>query len=865
METQGPSRGPFANSGEERALARAGNTRNSPFLTGKGLNSAATGSEVELTEISELHPRAVEPAPAPAPPSEDSIQQWIETVATGEINCTTPEVFAPVDLSGGDDQQAGVSVGPGEVAVRFNCAANEIGISFYRQSLVVAMVQPSSPAALNPNVRVGDSLVAVQGRSTAGMSYDEVLELLCAAGQTVQLTLKHTNARAEGGGVHEGGPVLIEGDLLKIEPNILGFLTGDSSREAHVRYFVVRADHITYIRSIGSEVVLPFSLIHDVNTTAKPPNLSPNDIAFSTPGEPVALFTVTMNEKYRKPFRVYMMQAPSITARDQWVRVCQQAKRDYLEFGPWRTRRNHDASSVKRCTVSRTRRVEADGVFERDFTLYIIEAETCGSETFQIERRYSDFVNFHQRWMEKVVSPYAALPELSRLDAIKDKNDPSIVIYRMTLLGSYIKAALSLAARLNSRLVTAALQHFLQAGASQNGDCEGAGCGTELEEGWDELSIACTGDDAGATYEILHSTFDVVGRWTFRAEGYDGLPDWSLYSLTCKLDGVAVFAAQGHPEARGRGVYAVGQWRSLDNGRRLDLEFETATDTTVPPPPANVDQVAAGGHFAVTLRKVCATQVFSVAGMCDPSNSGEFLAYELQITGRRPDCDMASTNTSTSHWKVHRRFTEFDELRKRLEAEFPEVVALNKYFPSKYSVSAGVELFDEQARTEGKVARRLNLGIWLQKVVARVPLHPGVVAFCQPQQVDGVTRTLEATPSIESVELLGTVAQNAGISWGVDDLDRRRYLVVERCVVGGKVCAQSQCLIVIALHPAFSSPCNNLCARAVFVTGIYGRCQRTFARRKRPRDFGRGHGQYTVLLSTETRDILGRSRVEFWR
>jgi hypothetical protein len=81
----------------------------------------------------------------------------------------------------------------------------------------------------------------------------------------------------------------------------------------------------------------------------------------------------------------------------------------------------------------------------------------------------------------------------------------------------YIKAALALAGRLRMQLVTAALQHFLQAGASRDGDCEGStpGCSAELAEGWDELSVACTGDDFGATCEILHSSFDVVGRWTY--------------------------------------------------------------------------------------------------------------------------------------------------------------------------------------------------------------------------------------------------------------------------------------------------------------------------------------------------------------
>ena len=97
----------------------------------------------------------------------------------------------------------------------------------------------------------------------------------------------------------------------------------------------------------------------------------------------------------------------------------------------------HPSASPRHCSVDRTRRVESTGLFERDYVLYVIEAHTRGGDSFQIERRYSDFVNFHERWMEKITSPYAPLPELPVLDSIKDKNDPSVVIHRMMLLNLY--------------------------------------------------------------------------------------------------------------------------------------------------------------------------------------------------------------------------------------------------------------------------------------------------------------------------------------------------------------------------------------------------------------------------------------------
>lgn len=281
----------------------------------------------------------------------------------------------------------------------------------------------------------------------------------------------------------------------------------------------------------------------------------------------------------------------------------------------------------------------------------------------------------------------------------------------------------------------------------------------------------------------------------YRAKGADGLPDWSLYSLTCKPDGVAVFAAQGHPEARGRGVYAVGQWTSTNEGRCVELEFETATDTTLPPPPAIVDKVAAGGRFAVRLRKVCATQVFSTAGTSDTSNSGEYTSYKLEVVGNQRRSDSAAASQAAPlRWVVHRRFTEFDELRKRLESDYASETELHSLFPAKFSVRSAQELFDDEIKAEEKLKRKVKLGQWIQKVVQCAPTHPGVLAFCRSHGATAEMATkgsgiggLDGVDAVSRAELVGTVSHNAGISWGVDDLDRRRYLVVEGCTVGGKV------------------------------------------------------------------------------
>eukprot|EP01051_Picozoa_sp_SAG22_P011833 SAG22_NODE_1174_length_5252_cov_177.072579_9_plen_145_part_00 len=79
---------------------------------------------------------------------------------------------------------------------------------------------------------------------------------------------------------------------------------------------------------------------------------------------------------------------------------------------------------------------------------------------------------------------------------------------RMMLLDSYIKGAMKICDRIGSNVLAAALQQFISVGASHDGDCTGDGNTEDLEVVWDELAAAA-GDSAGASFEILHSTFDV--------------------------------------------------------------------------------------------------------------------------------------------------------------------------------------------------------------------------------------------------------------------------------------------------------------------------------------------------------------------
>jgi len=237
-------------------------------------------------------------------------------------------------------------------------------------------------------------------------------------------------------------------------------------------------------------------------------------------------------------------------------------------------------------------------------------------------------------------------------------------------------------------------------------------------------------------------------------------------------------------------------------------------------------------NFTIVFRKVCATQVFSIAGLCDENNSGEYTAYKLKVVGAaEPGSggssigmaapaaapvdysqyyndtakDMLSPAATTPSeptasapaggapaapsWFVNRRFTEFDELRKRIDDDLPIVAQWSDLFPSKFSVDEVQAMFDPEKRLQVRESRQRELGAWLSKVVQLAPQHPGLVAFLTPDEDEDVVGAGGCT-SIGSVSLVENQKHNEGITWGVDDLDRRRHLVMERCTVAGKSFAE---------------------------------------------------------------------------
>lgn len=58
----------------------------------------------------------------------------------------------------------------------------------------------------------------------------------------------------------------------------------------------------------------------------------------------------------------------------------------------------------------------------------------------------------------------------------------------------------------------------------------------------------------------------------------------------------------------------------------------------------------------------------------------------------------------------------------------------------------------------------------------------GVPVTVQDEDVDGARECTR----IGAVRLVDIHKYNEGITWGVDDLDRRRNIVMERCVIADK-------------------------------------------------------------------------------
>ena len=300
-------------------------------------------------------------------------------------------------------------------------------------------------------------------------------------------------------------------------------------------------------------------------------------------------FEITMNRNYRKPGRVYRMQAPTRASCVAWVEAIRQAKASFDELGPWQTRgltAQSTTEHVSECMVSRARQVQASSMFGRPYTVFVIEARTRGGVSFQCEKRFSDFRAFHAEWLEPVMSLGSPLPIPSANPV--DKNSEETVESRKRGLTEYLREAVALCDRLGSPAVTAALQRFLQPG-------DGGGGSSTPREDSDLVPRS------ELWRQVQGTVWDATGTWAFKetasVNGADALLE---HRLVLGADGEAVFEASGHPSTR-KAVRGTGKWQNVDNGRQIEASLTFATE-----PPADL---------RMTLRK-------EVRGPSEPAVDG---------------------------------------------------------------------------------------------------------------------------------------------------------------------------------------------------------------------------------------------------
>jgi hypothetical protein len=268
-------------------------------------------------------------------------------------------------------------------------------------------------------------------------------------------------------------------------------------------------------------------------------------------------FELTMNRNYRKPGRVYRMQAPTRAAAVAWVEAVREAKASFDQLGPWQMRGLGAESSVDEvaeCTITRTRSVAATSMFGRAYTVFVIEARTRGGVSFQSEKRFSDFRAFHSEWLEPVMSLGSPLPIPSANPV--DKNADETVEARKLGLTNYLSEAVALCERLGSPPVTAALQRFLRDSDGKESSPREDSDLVPRSELW---------------RQVQGCVWDAAGTWAFQESvGSATAVPVLRHELMLGTDGVALFDGSGHP---GGNVRATGTWENSDNGRVIEVKL----------------------------------------------------------------------------------------------------------------------------------------------------------------------------------------------------------------------------------------------------------------------------------------------------
>jgi hypothetical protein len=299
-------------------------------------------------------------------------------------------------------------------------------------------------------------------------------------------------------------------------------------------------------------------------------------------------FELTMNQHYRKPGRIYRMQATGRASCEAWVEALRKAKDEFQQLGPWQTRglvSQLTEESVVECRVLRSRQFEPEGMLASPYTVFVVEAMTHGGVPFEVEKRFSDFRALHDEWLAPVeslgsplplpmavlVRPPACIGVPARQGGILrcvscaqvGKNDEETVNYRKLGLTVYMAEALAMTQRLGSPAVVGALQRFLRLDGSAAAAVSGGGDGFSRS---DEMV------PKSELWQQVHgAVWDVVGEWVVTTK--QGL---LRQTLVLAKDGNATYSAEDTNGAK-RGAPSVtrttGKWSSKEHGQQVEVSL----------------------------------------------------------------------------------------------------------------------------------------------------------------------------------------------------------------------------------------------------------------------------------------------------
>lgn len=233
-------------------------------------------------------------------------------------------------------------------------------------------------------------------------------------------------------------------------------------------------------------------------------------------------------------------------SRDQSLEAIRQAERPLtLTFDPVTTVTPETAGTVSSCAVVGSKLVEASSFFGRSYTTYTIAA-LVEDGVFEIDVRYSDLYEFHEQWTMKLMASALPVPLPEKNLSYAMKNTEDTVAERRAGIQHFLDGCFKLAARVESSVLTGALQEFL------HGRPVAAATDAVCRNGWDVVGKY----DYSLPVEFFETEYHVPHTLLLRGD----------------KDRTATFTASGHP-VHGGSISMRGHWKSVLDGCALEVAF----------------------------------------------------------------------------------------------------------------------------------------------------------------------------------------------------------------------------------------------------------------------------------------------------